>query len=242
MTDIELLSGKARQKAAKAEAGLFERPGIDAVTASIDHTLINAASSPASVASHCEEALARGFASVFIPMTSLRYATGILKGTAVRVGTVASFPMGTSPLAVKTAEIRWAIDNGADEVDVVLDIQAILCGDRQAVRGELFSLHEAAAGSIVRVVLEMPLLDDTRAITTLRLAEQAGINSVSTCSGFSGPVSFYHTALLRTAASDSTGIKASGGICSYGTAEIMKALGADRIGTSNAPDFLIPKR
>lgn len=84
----------------------------------------------------------------------------------------------------------------------------------------------------------MPLLGDLQVITTLRLAEQAGVDFVKTCTGFGGAVTFYHVALLQTAASGSMKIKAAGGIKTFAAAKILKALGADRLGTSKAMDFL----
>ena len=86
----------------------------------------------------------------------------------------------------------------------------------------------------------MPLLDNIQVITTLRLAEQARVDFVKTCTGFGSAVTFYQVALLRTAASDSMKIKAAGGIRTFAAARILKALGADRLGTSKATQFLKP--
>ncbi len=242
LTDIELLSKRARLKAARAEAGFFDHPARESIIGAIDHTLLSPASTPAEIAIHCDEAVKFGFASVCIPMTSVPEAYRVLKGSTVKVGTLAAFPLGTTPVSIKSAEISWALEHGADEVDVVLDLSAIRGGEKQHVRDELFSLREAASGAVLKVILEMPLLDDSQAINTLRLAEQAGVDFVKTCTGFSGAVTFYQVALLRTAASDSMKIKAEGGIKTYAAAEILKALGADRIGTSMASDLLIVNR
>ncbi|MDO9508293.1 MAG: deoxyribose-phosphate aldolase [Thermovirgaceae bacterium] len=241
MTDIELLSKRAHMKAARAEAGFFDHPSRGSIIASIDHTLLSPASTPAEIAVHCEEALKYGFASVCVPITSVPEAHRVLKGSNVKVGTVSAFPLGTIPVSIKSAEILWALEHGADEVDAVLDLSAIRRGDKQAVSEELRSLREAASGSVLKVILEMPLINDTQVITTLRQAEQAGVDFVKTCTGFGGGVTFYHVALLRTAASDSMKVKAAGGIKTYADAEILKALGADRIGTSKAISFLTQK-
>lgn len=238
MTDIELLSKRARQKAARAEAGFFDRPTMESIKGSIDHTLLFPASTSAEIAAHCEEAVRFGFASVCIPMTGVAEASRILKGSAVKVGTVASFPLGAAPVSAKSFEILWALEHGADEVDAVLNLSAIREGDKQTIRDELLTLRKAASGAVLKVILEMPLLDDIQVITTLRLAELAGVDFVKTCTGFGGAVTFYQVALLRTAASDSMKIKAAGGIKTFAAAGILKALGADRLGTSKATQFL----
>ncbi len=151
------------------------------------------------------------------------------------------FPLGASPMEIKISEINWAIDQGADEIDAVLNIPAARESNRQFIREELFALREAAQGKILKLILEMPLLNDTQIITTLRLAEQAGVDYVKTCTGFAGSVTYYHVALLRTAASATMKIKASAGIKTYAAAEILMGLGADRLGTSKATQFFSPK-
>ena len=122
MTDIELLSGRARLKAAKAEAGFFEHPPEDRIRRSIDHTLLSAGTTADDVAILCDEAVRFGFASVCVPLNCVTDARRSLSGTEVKVSSVASFPLGASPIPVKTAEVRWALENGAEEMDVVLDI------------------------------------------------------------------------------------------------------------------------
>lgn len=240
LTDIELLSKRARQKAARAEAGFFDHPTMESIISSIDHTLLFPASTSSEIAAHCEEALEYGFASVCIPMTAVPEASRILRGSNVKVGTVAAFPLGATPASIKSTEILWALEHGADEVDTVLDLSAIREGNMQAIREELASLREAASGAVLKVILEMPLLDNIQVITTLRLAEQARVDFVKTCTGFGSAVTFYQVALLRTAASDSMKIKAAGGIRTFAAARILKALGADRLGTSKATQFLKP--
>ena len=229
MTDIELLSGRARLKAAKAEAGFFEHPPEDRIRRSIDHTLLSAGTTADDVAILCDEAVRFGFASVCVPLNCVTDARRSLSGTEVKVSSVASFPLGASPIPVKTAEVRWALENGAEEMDVVLDI-----------REDLAALRDVSRGAVLKVILEMPILNDAQAVTALLLAEQAGVDYVKTCTGFAGGVTFYHVALLKTAASDRVRIKASGGIRTYAAAEILVALGADRLGTSKATQFLTP--
>ena len=239
-TDIELLSKRARIKAAKAEAGFFERPSQERIRKAIDHTLLAAGTTANEISVLCEEAVRFGFASVCIPPLFVPEAARILSGTDVKVSTVAGFPLGASPLSIKTAEVRWAIENGAHEVDVVVCLPAVKMVDKEALREEMSALREVSKGYVIKVILEMPLLDDTQVITTLMKAERAGMDFVKTCTGFAGGVTFYHVALLKTAASDTIKIKASGGIRTYASAEILVALGADRLGTSKATQFLTP--
>lgn len=237
-TDIELLSKRARRKAARAEAGFFDHPTVESIKGSIDHTLLLPGSTSTEIEAHCEDAIRFGFASVCIPMTGVALASRILKGSNVKVGTVTAYPLGASSVSIKSSEILWALEHGADEIDAVLNLSAIREGDRETIRDELLTLRKAAYGAVLKVVLEMPLLNDIQVITTLRLAEQAGVDFVKTCTGFGGAVTFYQVALLRTAASDSMKIKAGGGIKTFAEAEILKALGADRLGTSRATSFL----
>jgi len=240
VTDIELLSGRAKLKAAKAEAGFFERPSEDRIRRSIDHTLLSAGTTINDTAVLCDEAVRFGFASVCVPLNCVPDSRRILSGSGVKVSSVASFPLGASPIPVKTAEVRWALENGAEEMDVVMDIGAVLTDDKRAVREDLAALREVSRGAVLKVILEMPMLNDTQAVTALMLAEQAGVDYVKTCTGFAGGVTFYHVALLKTASSDRVKIKASGGIRTYAAAEILVALGADRLGTSKATQFLRP--
>lgn len=237
-TDIELLSKRARQKAARAEAGFFDHPTMESIAGSIDHTLLSPGLTHAEIAAHCEEALKWGFASVCIPMTAVPEASRVLAGSNVRVGTVAGFPLGAVPVCIKEAEILWALEHGADEVDAVLTLGSLMEANSQTIREELSSLRRSARGAVLKVILEMPLLNDLQVITTLRMAEQAGVDFVMTCTGFADPVTFYQVALLRTSASDSMKIKASGSIRTFASAEVLKALGADRLGTSTATSFL----
>ncbi len=240
MTDVELLSKRARMKAAKAEAGLFEHPSPEKIRGSIDHTLLTAGATIEDVAVLCDEAVRFGFASVCIPLNCVPEARRLLSGTSVKVSSVASFPLGDAPISIKTAEVRWALENGADEMDAVVDIRAVRALDKKAVREDLASLREASRGAALKVILEMPLLNADQAIMALMAAEQIGVDFVKTCTGFAGGVTFYHVALLRTAASGGIRIKASGGIRSYAAAEILVALGADRLGTSRATQFFGP--
>jgi len=239
-TDIELLSKRARIKAAKAEAGFFERPSPEKIRRAIDHTLLAAGTTSREISDLCEEAVRFGFASVCIPPVFVPEAVRILSGTEVKVSTVAGFPLGASPLSIKTAEVIWAIENGAQEIDFVVNLPAVKMGNKEALREELTALREVSKGSVIKIILEMPILDDTQVITTLMMAERAGVDFVKTCTGFAGGVSFYHVALLKTAASDRIRIKASGGIRTYKSAEILVALGADRLGTSKATQFITP--
>ena len=135
MTDIELLSKRARMKAAKAEAGLFERPSPERVRSSIDHTLLTAGASLEDVAALCDEAVRFGFASVCVPLSCVPDARRFLLGSAVKVGTVAAFPLGSRYRLNRRSTL--GLDSRADEVDAVVDIRAARALDRGALRDDL---------------------------------------------------------------------------------------------------------
>jgi len=238
MTDIEMLAQKAGIKAARAEAGFYEKPEIDEIRHSIDHTLLSAASTKEDIKTLCEEAHAYGFAAVCVPSLWVPCARKYLAGKPQKVVAAIAFPLGALPLEVKVNEINWAIENGAEELDVVATISDIIDENKQAVREEFRTLREATSGKCLKIIIETPLLNDRQKFLCVNIAEQTGVDYLKTGTGFAGPVTFYDVAFLRTVASDSLHIKASGGIRTLVSAGILRALGADRLGASRATSFL----
>jgi deoxyribose-phosphate aldolase len=238
MTDIEMLAHKAGKKAARAEAGFYERPGIDEIRRSIDHTLLSVSSTKEDIRRLCEEAELYGFASVCVPTIWVPYARNCLEGKKQKVVAAIAFPLGALPLKVKLAEIEWARDNGAEEFDVVATISNVIEENRQAVREEFQAIREATLGRCLKMIIETPLLNDRQKVLCVNMAEQAGVDYIKTGTGYSGSVTLYDVAFLRTVASDSIHVKASGGIRNLTTAGILHALGADRLGTSKATEFI----
>ncbi|MFP4482522.1 MAG: deoxyribose-phosphate aldolase, partial [Thermovirgaceae bacterium] len=238
MTDIEMLAQKAGIKAARAEAGFYEKPGIDEIRHSVDHTLLSSSSTEGDIKKLCDEAQTYGFAAVCVPPLWVPYARNCLEGKSQKVVAAIAFPLGTLPVEVKVNEIEWALKNGAEEFDVVATISDIIDEDRQAVREEFRALREVTSGRCLKIIIETPLLNDRQKFLCVNIAEQTGVDYLKTGTGFAGPVTFYDVAFLRTVASDSLHVKASGGIRTLVSAGILRALGADRLGASQSTNFL----
>jgi len=238
MTEIELLAQRAGKKAARAEAGFFEQPSIDTVRSAIDHTLLSSWATTADIEKLCREAVENSFASVCVPLSLTPAAAAALSGSDVKTSTVVGFPLGSQPLSIKEAETLWAIDNGADEIDAVLSIRHLLENDKPSVREEILALREASAGKTLKLILELPLVSNDQAVMAVRIAEQTGVDFLKTGTGYNGGATFFDVAFLRTVASDGLLVKASGGIRTLAAAKIMVALGAKRLGTSAALEFL----
>jgi deoxyribose-phosphate aldolase len=238
MTDIEMLAQKAGIKAARAEAGFYEKPGVDEIRHSIEHTLLSASSTKEDIKNLCGEAEDFGFAAVCVPPLWVPYAKSCLDGKPQKVVAAIAFPLGTLPVEVKVNEIKWALEHGADEFDVVATISDIIDENRQSVREEFRALREATSDKCLKIIIETPLLNDKQKFLCVNIAEQTGVDYLKTGTGFAGPATFYDVAFLRTVASDSLHVKASGGIRTLVSAGILRALGADRLGASKATSFL----
>ena len=198
----------------------------------IDHTLLKPDATQDAIEQVCDEAAEHGFASVcvnsrWVPLVSAR-----LAGRAMTC-TVVGFPLGAMSAKAKAAETAIAVADGADEVDMVIDIGALRSGDLRAVYDDIRGVVEAADGRPVKVILETCLLDDEQKAIGCLLAARAGAAYVKTSTGFStGGASVDDIALMREAVGDELGVKASGGVRTRADAEAMIGAGADRIGAS----------
>jgi deoxyribose-phosphate aldolase len=199
----------------------------------IDHTALKADTKTETVERYCREAVQYGFASVCINPVHVKYAAGLLKGTGVSVCTVVGFPLGANTPAVKAFETREAVENGADEVDMVINVGALKDGNLDEVEKDIRAVVEAAAGkALVKVIIETCLLTDEEKITACRLAQRSGAGYVKTSTGFSGGATAADVALMRKTVGDGMGVKASAGIRSRDDALAMLRAGASRLGTS----------
>ncbi|MDN5318933.1 deoxyribose-phosphate aldolase [Thermovirga lienii] len=240
MDIIEMLAKRAGITAAKAEAGFYERVKKEDVIGSIDHTLLSGTASPEEIINLCEEAVENQFAGVCIYPAWVPLAREVLQDKPQKICTVVAFPSGALPAVLKAKEIEWARENGADEVDVVLNIVNILKNDKKALLEELKTLREAAGDICLKAIIETNLLTNHQKAMCVTLAEEARIDYIKTGTGEKGPVTFFDVAFLKSLTSDSSGlkIKAAGGIRSMKAAEILVALGASRLGTSKALELL----
>lgn len=208
----------------------------------VDHTLLRPDASRTAVEQLCREALAFGFASVCVNPCHVATVAAKLRGSGVKTCTVIGFPLGASTTAVKAFEAADAIRNGADEIDMVLNVGALLDGDSETVTRDIRAVVEAASGkALVKVILETCLLDDDHKRLACRCCMDAGADFVKTSTGFSkGGATVEDVALLRATVGARLKVKASGGIRTRETAEAMVQAGADRLGTSSGTAFAEP--
>ncbi len=200
----------------------------------IDHTALKPETTREQVKKLCSEAMEYGFASVCVNPCHVELCSRLLKDSGVKVCTVIGFPLGATTTAAKAAEAAEAIDNGAREVDMVLNVGAIKDGDFEYAKNDIAAVVQAAKGkALVKVILETCLLTDEEKKISCRLSKEAGADFVKTSTGFStGGATVADIRLMRETVRPYMGVKASGGIRDYETAKAMIDAGATRIGAS----------
>jgi deoxyribose-phosphate aldolase len=199
----------------------------------IDHTLLKPEATADMIDKLCAEAKQYDFASVCVNPVWVKRCAELLNGTDVKVCTVIGFPLGANTPAVKAAETRDAIANGATEVDMVLNIGALKSGDLELVKQDIAAVKQAAGDVLVKVILETGLLTDEEKVTACKLCVEAGADYVKTSTGFGpGGATVEDVALMRKTVGPDIGVKASGGVRDRATALAMIEAGASRIGAS----------
>ena len=201
----------------------------------IDHTLLKPDATPDKIAQLCFEAKKYHFASVCVNPTHVQLCANLLRGTDVKVCTVIGFPLGATETDVKVFEAQKAIEHGATEIDMVINIGALKAGDNNVVARDISAVVEAghARGALVKVIIETALLTDEEKVVACLLAKEAGADFVKTSTGFSGGGATVHDVeLMRRTVGPNIGVKASGGIHTLQDAENMVRAGATRIGAS----------
>ncbi|WP_366296599.1 deoxyribose-phosphate aldolase [Paenibacillus sp. AN1007] len=200
----------------------------------IDHTLLRADATRNELTKLTEEAKEYQFASVCVNPGWVSYAAEQLKGTGVDICTVIGFPLGASTSETKAFETKDAIAKGATEVDMVINIGALKDGNDDAVEQDIRAVVEAAAGTLVKVIIETCLLTDDEKVRACQAAVRAGANFVKTSTGFStGGATPEDIALMRRTVGPDIGVKASGGVRSLEDMQKMIEAGATRIGASS---------
>lgn len=202
----------------------------------IDHTILKPDARREDVSQLCREALQHGFAAVCVNPFWVRQVAGILKGSAVKTCSVVGFPLGATPTDVKAYETRRAIFDGAQEIDMVINIGALKSGDFSLVEQDILEVVRVAAeqGAVVKVILETCLLSQEEKIAACQLARRALADFVKTSTGFSsGGATIDDVRLMKEIVGDCLKVKASGGIRSLADARAMIKAGANRIGTSS---------
>jgi len=201
----------------------------------IDHTLLKPDASEAQIRQLCKEAAHYRFATVCVNPTWVRLCARLLKGTGVGICTVAGFPLGATPGDVKAYEARRAVFDGANEVDMVINVGLLKSGRDALVLDEICqvvrTVREGCAR--VKVIIEAALLTNEEKVEACTLAKQAGADYVKTSTGFGpGGATAEDVALMRRVVGKEIGVKAAGGIRDLAAAQKMIAAGATRVGAS----------
>ena len=199
----------------------------------VDHTLLTQTATWEEIKKICDEAMEYGTASVCIPPSYVKAAKEYMKDR-MAVCTVIGFPNGYSTTAVKAYETKDAIANGADEIDMVINIGALKSKNLALVEEDIQAVVEASGDKLVKVIIETCLLTDDEKIVACQIAKLAGADFVKTSTGFStGGATVEDVALMRQTVGPDMGVKASGGARSYEDALAFIEAGATRIGTSS---------
>ncbi|MEY8699967.1 deoxyribose-phosphate aldolase [Streptococcus ferus] len=199
----------------------------------IDHTLLKADSTQSQIDTILAEAKKYNFASVCLNPTWVSYAADALKDSDVKVCTVIGFPLGANTSAVKAFETKNAVENGADEVDMVINIGRAKDGDFAYVEEDIKAVVEASGDKLVKVIIEACLLTDDEKVKACLAAKAAGADFVKTSTGFStGGATVEDVRLMRQTVGPDMGVKAAGGARSLADAQAFIEAGASRIGTS----------
>ena len=208
---------------------------IESVSTYIDHTNLSQTASKSDIENLCEEAVDNDFASVCVNPVFVPLASEILNSKNPKVCTVVGFPLGADSPEMKFAESRYLTYQGAEELDMVINISALKEGDTRFIQSEIEKVVDAADGNCVKVIIETCLLTDEEKKIVSELAVNAGADFIKTSTGFSflGATEEDIKLIRKTVGSD-MGIKASGGIKTLTDLKILVKAGANRIGTSNA--------
>ena len=206
---------------------------LDEFCGLIDHTLLKPAATPQEIQRVCDEAREYGFASVCVNSCYVAMVNELLTGVEVKPCAVVGFPLGAMDTESKAYEAATAVQNGAEEIDMVLNIGRLKAGDDGDVFSDMVRVIQAAGDTPVKVILETCLLTDDEKIRACVLAKRAGAAYVKTSTGFSAAgATVEDVALLRRTVGDDMGVKAAGGIRTVGDVLRMMDAGASSIGTS----------
>lgn len=198
-----------------------------------DHTILKADAGREAVRKVCDEAKEYGFMSVCVNGYYTAYAAEQLKESGVKVCTVVGFPLGQMSLKAKAAEAAIAVEDGADEIDMVINVGALKDGLDDVVLSDIKAVKKACGSLVLKVIIETCLLNEEEKIRACRLAKEAGADFVKTSTGFStAGATAEDVALMRKTVGAGMGVKASGGIRDKETAMAMIEAGASRLGTS----------
>lgn len=200
----------------------------------IDHTLLKAFSTKDDIIKICEEAKQYNFKSVCVNPVNVKFAKEYLNNTDVLICTVIGFPLGANTIETKVFETKDAIKNGADEIDMVINVGKAKEHDYDYIEKEISAIVNASAGKTVKVIIETCYLTDEEKKEVCIRATKAKANFVKTSTGFgTGGATVEDVKLMKNSISDNMFVKASGGVRNYDDLQAMVAAGASRIGASS---------
>ena len=211
----------------------------ESLAAAIDHTILKADATKQQVIEYCRQAREYKFASVCVNPVYVALAASELANSGVKVCTVIGFPLGANNSQVKSFEAALAVKEGAEEIDMVINVGALKAGELDYVEIEIASVVKASGSAPVKVIIETCCLTKEEKVTACKLAARAGARYVKTSTGFgSGGATIEDVLLMRSVVGKEMGVKASGGIRSLKDAMDMLEAGADRLGTSSGLKIL----
>ena len=205
----------------------------------IDHTILKATASSADVQKLCEEAIEYKFYSVCVNGCYVADAKHLLQGTDVKVAAVVGFPLGAMTTAAKVFEAKEAVENGASEIDMVINIAKLKDGEFDYVENEIRLIKEAIGDNVLKVIIETCYLTDEEKVKACELSLVAKADFVKTSTGFgTGGATYEDVKLMKSVVGNNAKVKASGGVRDKETAQKYVELGAERLGTSSGIDIV----
>ena len=205
----------------------------------IDHTILKATASSSDVQKLCEEAIEHEFYSVCVNGCYVADAKHLLQGTDVKVAAVVGFPLGAMTTAAKVFEAKEAVENGASEIDMVINVAKLKDGEFEYVENEIRQIKEAIGDNVLKVIIETCYLTDEEKVKACELSLVAKADFVKTSTGFgTGGATYEDVKLMKSVVGDNAKVKASGGVRDKETAEKYVELGAERLGTSSGIDIV----
>jgi deoxyribose-phosphate aldolase len=200
----------------------------------IDYTLLKPEASESDIRQLCSKAKDYNFATVFVNPCYIKLVAELLKGSGINIGCAVAFPTGAATTRTKVLETEQAISDGANEIDMVINIGALKSKHYDIVKTDIVEVVNAAKPYSVKVIIETCLLTDEEKVKAALIAKDAEAKFIKTSTGFStGGATVADIKLLRKTVGEEMGVKASGGIRDYKTAKVMIDAGANRIGTSS---------
>ena len=205
----------------------------------IDHTILKATASSADVQKLCAEAIEHEFYSVCVNGCYVADAKHLLQGTDVKVAAVVGFPLGAMTTAAKVFEAKEAVENGAGEIDMVINIAKLKDGKFEFVENEIRQIKEAIGDNVLKVIIETCYLTDEEKVKACELSLAAKADFVKTSTGFgTGGATYEDVKLMKSVVGDDAKVKASGGVRDKETAQKYVDLGAERLGTSSGIEIV----